>query len=145
MNNAIENGRIINGRKWNVVGFILWLIWVAVVVIILGGVVYLFVGGSTLFANVNTNHIIAYRQISYDKISLTGSVMLPSQCHKLKVHTMGDSKQQEIGFIFDKFCECEPEDNCSPMNETFFTEIDGDEDTEITASIDGYKKEIIIK
>ncbi len=130
-----------------VLGFILWLVWVSVATVILGGAIYLFVGGSTLFSQYNTAPLVIYKEVSStDAVLLTGSILLPSACHQLQVSNNGNEIAQELRFVFNKVDNCKMSSvNLGGVPETFFVQFDGDENTEITARVDNVKRELIIK
>jgi len=127
-------------------GFVMWLLWVTMATLVLGGVAYLFIGGSTFFSKDNTEPIVVYRQIQQGTVSLTGSVLLPSECSRLKIddEVKSDKSLYRLNLIF------EPVDGCNEslskgIPETFFVQFEGDNNTEIIAFANGIKKRIIIK
>ncbi len=133
-----------NNNNGGMLNFILWLVWIAVATIVLGGVVYLFVGGSTLFAQPSTEPIVAYRQVSDENVTLTGSIVLSSACEQLHLENAGDTSLQELSFTFEQIERCTTEAD-GGVSETFFIEFAGDESTEVQARVNGIKREIFIK
>ncbi len=125
-------------------GFILWLVWIAVAITVISGSIYLFVGGSIFFSNQNTAPIIAYKQLSNNIITLTGSIPLLNDCERLYLDSIGNEVLQTINFIIDTDDMC-VSNSKQPVSETFFIEIEGNSNTEIRAMVNGINREIIIK
>jgi len=124
--------------------FVAWLVWVAAATVVLGGVAYLFVGGSVLFSQQNTAPIVAYRQLGAASISLTGSVVLQSSCEQLHLANTGDALLQKLDFMIREVSDCNAI-HTGNIPETFFIELEGDGDTKIEAMVNGVKRAIIIK
>ncbi len=125
--------------------FILWLLWIIIVVIILGGAIYLFVGGSVLFDKDRSEPIVIYRQISDDSfVSITGSILMPTRCHNLHIDSIGDANIMTLQLEFNRLSDCDDEGELG-LPETFFTEFKGGENTKINLTVNGINKEIIIK
>ncbi len=130
--------------RYTMTSFMLWLVWVAVATVVLGGAVYLFVGGSVFFNRYNTMPIIAYRQVSAEGMSLTGSVMLQNNCEQLHLVSEGDASMQVLNFTFEDRDDCDGV-RMENVPETFFIELEGDGETQVQAVVGGVKRDIIIK
>lgn len=127
-----------------ILGFILWLVWIVAATLVLGGIVYLFVGGSRLFTRQVTTPIIAYRQVDNGNVTLSGSLVLSSACEQLHLESTGDTVLQELSFTSVLIEGCSM-DGRGGVPETFFIEFRGDEQTLVQARVDGIKRNVIIK
>ena len=134
------------GETNGVFGFVLWLVWIAIVTLVLGGVAYLFVGGSSFFSSVNSTPVVLYRQLDTDSamVSVRGSIVLPSACDRLELDTKGDTKEVALNFTLRGAEDCIP-DVEGQVPETFFTEFNGDNYTRLRVIVDGVEQEVIIK
>jgi len=135
-----------NKETSGVFGFVLWLVWLAIVVLVLGGVAYLFVGGSSFFNKVNTTPVVLYRQLDADKamVSIRGSIVMPSECYKLELDTAGDTKEKVLNFNLQSTEGCVPEVD-STVPETFFTEFNGDIYTKLRVRVDSVEQRVVIR
>ncbi|MCD5384355.1 MAG: hypothetical protein LRZ97_00375 [Candidatus Pacebacteria bacterium] len=126
--------------------FILWLAWVVIVVLVLGGAAYLFVGGSRLFSDVNTLPIVVYRQINTNSntVAVNGSIVMPTSCYRLELDTQGDTGERVLDFTLQKHEGCKDNIN-NAVPETFFTEFVGDEYTKVRVVVEGVEQRVILR
>jgi hypothetical protein len=132
----------------NFFGFVLWLLWVAIATLVLGGMAYLFVGGSSFFSEYNSVPVVLYRQINNDigTVAVNGSIVIPSKCHRLGVESYGDALRQVLDFSIYKESGCIDDiESSDPVPETFFVEFAGGIDTEIQVLLDSIEQQVIIK
>ncbi len=136
----------IDNTKNNFYGFILWLLWIIIVTIVLGSIAYLFIGGSKFFNKYNSPPIVVYKQIDEQKglVSVNGSVVLPSQCDRLKLEVVGTLQDRILNFNIEKDKDCTLKGDTS-IPQTFFTEFTGNKDTNIRITIDNIEQEVILK
>ncbi len=133
-------------QQTGLTGFILWLLWIVIVTVLLASIAYLFVGGSKFFSEVNTPPVVVYRRVDnqQDIVSVNGSIIKPSACDVLAMDVSGDQTRRVLEFNIDRDYSCYIADD-SPVPETFFTEFEGDESTEIKIKINSVEQEVIIK
>lgn len=126
--------------------FILWLAWVVIVVLVLGGAAYLFVGGSRLFSDVNTLPTVVYRQINTNSntVAVNGSIVMPTSCYRLELDTQGDTGERVLDFTLQKHEGCKDNIN-NAVPETFFTEFVGDEYTKVRVVVEGVEQRVILR
>ncbi len=129
----------------NILGTLLYLVWVVIIMLIIGGVAYLFIAGGILLSDGGTEPIIAYREVSNGKVSLTGSILLPNSCSQLFLDNNEINGEQLLEFTVDKPYVCEGGDVDKSVSETFFIQFDGDEHTPIKVKINGDNRDIIVK
>ncbi|GEM_PF-6320272 len=126
-------------------GFLLWLVWIVIVVLVLGGLAYLFVGGSTLFNTSEDSSVVVYRQLSDDGVvALSGSIVMPSSCYRLELETIAGKLSETLDFSFNNIINCDTNKE-GRVPETFFTEFSGTKDTEIIVYVEGVRQKVIIK
>ena len=125
--------------------FVLWLLWVAVATTILGGVVYLFVGGSSFFSGYNTRPIVLYSHINNDRLSLSGSILSSDPCALLVVDTLGTRKHYDIAITTVQDTNCTTPSTGTDSLRSFFVEVAGDSTTTLSVFVDGVKRSIIVK
>jgi hypothetical protein len=128
----------------SLVSLVVWLIWIATIIAVLGGAIYLFIGGSTLFTQHTQEPIVVYRTSHEGTISLTGSLLLPNSCTHLMVDNTGTALRQELRFTFEKVRSCKKAPG-GGVPETFFVQFLGDENTVIDARVGGITRELLIK
>ena len=125
--------------------YVVWALWVIIVIGILFGAMYLFIGGSSLFRQHNANKITAYRELSAVSVALKGTIMLPSSCERLAVNSQGSKKLQTLYFSFISIVSCDRSTANQNIPETFFIEFIGDETTKIQAMVGDVPQNITIK
>ena len=113
---------------------------------VLGGIAYLFVGGSSFFNDYNSAPVVVYRQVndSTGTVAINGSIVMPTACHRLDLDITGDVITRVLNFVIKSEDGCALHNN-SPVPETFLAEFVGDNSTTVRVIVDSVEQKVILK